>query len=497
MNSEFDSSQKLVNVKKNKRKQGYKQTNNRDENFNAAVLDSMYQEDTPHLFVFGNMAEGEITVIERKNALQKEADGKTHFNLDSKVGLGDIAITQEDIQCFLDKGKSDKETEIKIREFFAHQEKIIAIQRNTNLSEQEKHQLISLAIQENAKNLPLIMDAMRNLISTVKSDSKEDKMPKKFKAGIDKGSFATPKTIMDRIPYLPKLLEKSELKRYKDGSYKVLSSIQAGAMGTIGLEYTVPFMDDKTPEQIHERYKQVMIEDAMGTYLACWDYATYKGFFNFLADLTDIMAMDYDSERESYFSVKEKKHFWEMLRLLEATKLTITLPYKGKWITVNHQMLGITITGAVQKDQELEVGYLDKVHYRVLSPDAFQEAAKWATEMATRISKGILTVPAEDIYFNLNLQIRAAQRQSYSGSQPLDEKYLIGVARIDKTHQANPSVGRKRLKEKLDRSKKAGIISDWEESEQKYIYKYNKSKKSNQKSESWSLSMSTISRSTY
>ena len=50
-------------------------------------------------------------------------------------------------------------------------------------------------------------------------------------------------------------------------------------------------------------------------------------------------------------------------------------------------------------------------------------------------------------------------------------------------------MGRKKLKEKLDRSKKAGIISDWEESEQKYTYKYNKGKKSNQKSESWLLNM--------
>ncbi len=426
------------------------------------------------LLFFGEFGDNEITIAAR----DATDFGKKNFDL-SIHQLGDLKakITKKKIADLLNKGELGPEEGRQLKAWLEHSQKIREIQHNENLSEQEKNEQISNEIKKDTDNLSMRTDAIRNFISLTYDHPEEDKMPKKFKAGIDKESFGTPKHIMDRIPYLPRLLGDSELKRFKDGSYKVLSSISAGSMGTIGLEYTVPYIDDKTPEEIHERYKQIMCEDALKAFLACWDYATHKGFFNFLANVTDIMGMSCDSERESYFSVKEKKHFWEMLRLLEATKLTITLPYKGKWITVNHQMLGITITGAAQKNQELEVGYLDRVHYRVLSPDAFQETAKWATELATKISKGTVKMAVEDICFALNLQIRAAQRKSYSGSQPTDEKHLAQLAGIEKTFKSNARVGRKRIEEKLDRSKEAGAIADWTVSEKKYTYKYNKGKK--------------------
>lgn len=403
------------------------------------------------------------------------------FNSD-KPGAGEIIIgekkielTKENLPSLFKELTIDQESKTKLEKLLDLKEEILQIESNDCLTEKAKKKLTFPKKLEIGDYLKQATNAIFESYNYV---LKEDRMPRKFTKGIDKKtSFVTSKVVMDRIPYFPQLLEKSELKRFKNGTYKIVSTLQTGTLGTIGLEYSVPYIDGKTPEQIHKDYKRVMLEDAMNTFLHCWHFATRSESFNFLAKITDIME-GFDLHTKDYrFTPEQKGRFWEMLRLLEATRLYFEFSHKERIITANHQMLEIKFTGKEQQIQELQMGYLEELAFSVLDPEGFQEAA----QLATKISKGTLNLPDEDIFLALQFQIRAAQRKSYKTSRATDEKYLIKSAGLSKTFEANPSIGRKRLQEKLDRCKAAGAIADWEKTPEGIIYKYNKSKKTRRK----------------
>lgn len=294
-----------------------------------------------------------------------------------------------------------------------------------------------------------------------------------FKKNVDhEQAFGVTKALMDRLNYLPDLLDNSYLIYPKAGSSlhiisSNLSEKSDSGVGAIGLEYTL-HMQDATPEEAFKNYITEMQTNALMVFLAYWAYANKEGAFHYEADITDIMSLMAGVSRDSFFATKEKRRFWYLSQLLERTYLTITVKHKNKWRKIKHPLLSFVSTESDKEKQEAIDGHPNKVTVRVLDPDKFKETANLATEVSKKTITGLRS---EDIMLALSLQIRASQRRD-AQELSYDEKYLMERARLQKTQSTNPRVARKRLGEKLDRVKNADGIDSWKKADQgKYSIK--------------------------
>jgi len=279
-------------------------------------------------------------------------------------------------------------------------------------------------------------------------------------------SFAVPRVLMDRIKYLPELLNKSTLRK-SGNTYKVISNITMPILGKIGLEYTLKIGEKyKTPETAYREYIEDMLGDALKVFCAYWDCAYEDGLYMpELTSLTDIMDRTVETTRKSWFSGQEKKRFWRLSEVLKDTSLTITFAINGNEYTVKHPMLNVPITVSKTREQEIKRGYPDKVGYGVLDPEKFKEKANLATE----ISKGTIRLHPQDILIAITLQVRASQTHKKDGSI-YDKAYLKDIGRLQKTDAKNSREANKKLKSKLIRIQKAGAIGEFfEQSEDKIL----------------------------
>lgn len=307
-----------------------------------------------------------------------------------------------------------------------------------------------------------------------------DEISRLFKKNVDaENSFGVTKALMDRLNYLPELLDNSKLIYPCNGSsmYKVSSTLlqkqnSDNDVGTIGLEYALHYAENITPEDAFLNYITEMQTEALKVFLAYWAYANRQGSFLCEAHITDIMELS-SPDRGTYFTTKEKRRFWYLSQLLESTYLTITIKHKKKWITVKHPLLRFEATESDEERQETNLGYPNKTIVRVLDPDNFKETANLATE----ISKKTLNLASEDIMLALTLQIRASQRRD-SLSMTYNEEFLMQRALLQKTKKSNPRVARSRVGKKLERLKKANAIVDYKKDGNLYVIK---TRKNNQK----------------
>lgn len=204
--------------------------------------------------------------------------------------------------------------------------------------------------------------------------------------------------------------------------------------------------------------------DALTVFLSFWAEANEEGFFEYLAPMTDIMKHTFNKNR--YPSIDEKKRFWKLSKLLENTKLTLTLKIENNYITIKHPLLTLSITASKERGQEVAKGYPDKILARVLNPNAFQKTATLATE----IYRGTLKMKGEDgILIALLAQTKASQRRNQSDPLKFDEARPMEAAGLAKTYNANPRVARQRLTKKLNKAIEAESFESWQKNNSKII----------------------------
>jgi hypothetical protein len=176
-------------------------------------------------------------------------------------------------------------------------------------------------------------------------------------------------------------------------------------------------------------------------------------------------------DRESGISNQEKRRFWEHSKLLEDTKLTLTLKIGQDQITHKQQLLSLPTTSSktINKQQEDIRGYPDKVRFRVLDPDVFKERAYHLTA----ISRGTINLPEEDIMLATAIQTRARQVNKKS-TLSYDRKFLMKRGNLSKTEKSNPRQATRSLKKKLQRLKEANVMEDFTQEKNKVVLKKKK-----------------------
>jgi hypothetical protein len=386
---------------------------------------------------------------------------------------GDLSITfsKKSVEALYKEGRIPKKLKEALTSIFDDRNALF------QATDEERENLMN---QRNPEDQINKTDAMRELIFLTKLSAQEQDNQPLFEKNINhETEFGVTKAIMDRLTYLPELLDAPKLSRSSQGtnSYTITagypdleeeSSPTKSKIGHIGLEYHFEAPTAEAAHAIYQSYIKEMQGDALKVLFAYWKHANHCGKFNFSANLTDIMEQVSDPDRTSSFSVKERTIFWEKTRLLERTKLTISVLIKKSKIKIEHRLIDITS----HSNNKKETGYPLKVAVRVLDPNEFEKSAT----IATAIAKRTTNLPPQDLMLALTLLTRKTQIQSKKAESKYDEEHLKKRANLTRTYQSNPRVGRKRLEEKLERIKKAEVMEDWQKKPNGYSIKYKNEK---------------------
>lgn len=419
--------------------------------------------DNKHLIITGNR--DKVTVVARDSIMPIKNDG-----LLTNPKEGDItkSFTRAEVEQSIVEGKMPQELGVTLIEFLDDQQSSMdlanKISNTKNMTEKEAYER---HLQELLENYTNQSSALRRFL-TIENDFFMSKIPDTSYKNIGNEYFLVAKTLADRLGYIPKLLDKSELfPSHQEGQYMIRSSMKLSNSSEIGLSYSFTQPADKKLEDIFKKYCNDM-EGALKVLLSYWACATEMGYFQYLAPITTIMSFAKHDDRKHSWSSSEKKRFWELSKLLENTYLTFTCKIDKEWIDIKTPLLDLSITANSSKDQETKNGYPDKVVPCVLN-GPLQKVAYLVTE----ISKGTLSLRHEDILLALYPQVRAKQKGNANYTN-IDEVYAMELAGLSKTYKSNPRMARKKLKEKLSKSQKAGAISGWEKDKDeslKLLYK--------------------------
>ena len=409
----------------------------------------------------GKEGGSEVKVVARESFLKIGDDGKTTFDTepDRENGFG-IKLKPDDAILSFDRKKIQKLYENKTISLETYNALLEMLDSQDSLFKAARGPGFTFESQDTSKALDQ-MAAIRNLLSidelcNASNNAARNRIAKNKRINPET-SFAPPSVLMDRIKYIPELLNQSVLKRIGE-TYKVTSNITVDDLGKIGLEYTLKISDKyKTPEAAFKKYIEDMHGAALKVFLSYWLHAYDHGsYMPESTSLTDIINGSVDPTRQSWISSSEKKRFWALSELLKDTSLTITFKINKEECTVKHPMLTVPITVSKTRELEIRRGYPDKVCYGVLDPDKFKEKANLATE----ISKGTVKLPPEDIMLAITFQVRASQTRQKEGNT-YDKAYLKQMGCLQGTNVKNPTEANKKLKSKLARIKDADAIGEF------------------------------------
>lgn len=375
---------------------------------------------------------------------------------------GDLTTTfnKESVEQLTTKGTISPEVGTALLSIFEDQEKRLDLMKLVQESEDspDKESYLKRLESDLQKDPRLQLNAVRHLLAVQTMSS--SKIPDELYYGIDQENcFFIAKVLTDRLRYIPELLKKSEvftLPHEGNSRYLIRSSKELTKdIGEIGLSHAFTLPPGQTIEDYFNQYIDDM-QAAIKFLLAYWAVATAMGNYQYLTPITTIIAVTTSKDRKSSISIKEKKRFWALSKLLGSTQFVFKCKIGDEYINFNRPLLDLSITASFSKDQEISKGYPDKVMPCVLSPE-LKEAALRVTE----ISKGTLLLNKENIFFALYPQARASQISKNTFTE-IDEKFAMEQAGLSRTYKSNPRMARKILKEKLKAIEEANAISGFE-----------------------------------
>lgn len=423
------------------------------------------------LAILSNSENGsEMKVILRDTFLEVNPDGQRLLKMPTQPHPDDESITfnKQTIQHLINSGTVTEAVGNALLSLFDNHEKKINLSNkssdkslNVNIE-----QTIHEEIAKEASQVPLQLQAMRQLFDIDGFLNKNKNHQILFKKNVySPECIGITKALMDRLYYLPELLNQAELFQTSSGEFIVTAKLENSdkSVGEIGLEYILPTKDAETALAYFNEYVSDMRTDALNVFLAYWAAANDEGFYNYLAPLSDIIRHTLPNPHRRP-STNEKKRFWTLSKLLINTKITLTIKTTD-YVTIKHPLLVIPMTASKENGQEKKKGYPDKVRPRVLDPNEFKKSATLATE----ISRRTIQLRGEDIQLAVNFQTKASQHRTSKDPLIFDELKLMEWAGLVKTYNANPRVARQRLAKKLNNNKAAGSIEGWSPSKSKII----------------------------
>lgn len=301
------------------------------------------------------------------------------------------------------------------------------------------------------------MSELMQQVMPLHETEQRNQIPQRFYKGIDPDiGFGVERFVLDRMYYLPKLLQDTILTHLSGINYLVSSEQKDSSGNSITLEHRFQATTEEEAKRLYEKISAKLSGVQQKIWLACWRLGNHLKKFTYDCELTDIMKFTYP-ERNVYFSVADKIDFYEHLKSLEQTRFVLSKPYRKPGNSKKDLRISYTIpllTIPVHFGEAERYPQRITLSIRAFDPEPIHEKI---AHVGAEIRHKTLELHADDTQLATWLQARGNQRQK-NGIIELDLDFLFTLAGLKKTASSNKSEAKKLLRKKLQRYVHKGII---------------------------------------
>jgi hypothetical protein len=230
--------------------------------------------------------------------------------------------------------------------------------------------------------------------------------------------------------------------------------------------HPITAQNQQDANEIAEAIKEKLLGIRHKMWQACWLYANRVKKTNFTAPINELMKACYPN-REAQFSAKDKEKFYEELRLLRLAEFTISCEStEKKKSTVARYKLNIPLlrVGGSMTEPGFPDGPPNEVMLDLCAITPIPTKKDKMRWVGAPIKKRSLELIADDCGLSFFLQLRKNQDSAGKeiGKSDFLIEQLIEHSGLRGTFESNPTVGRKRLFEKLNRAQEKDIFKRFE-----------------------------------
>jgi hypothetical protein len=319
---------------------------------------------------------------------------------------------------------------------------------------------INVTGQEGIVESEICIEQVNQVIEDILSEQK-DEIPQTFYKGINpQEGFGVERFVLDRVYYLPKLLEETQLTHISGTNYLISSEQKDRSGNSIKLEHRFQATSQEEAIKLYEKISNQLSGVQQKIWLACWGIGNKLKKFIYTCQFTDLMHLTYP-ERNGYFSVSDKTEFYEHLKSLEQTRFVFSKPYKKgtrkKDLRISYTIPLLSIP--VQLGEGDQYPQQITLSIRPFNPDPVHEKIY---HVGAEIKHRTLELHADDTQLATWIQVRKGQRQKEEFIE-VDLGFMFKLAGLDRTAQTNKWEAKKLLRKKLQRYVDKGILISYPE----------------------------------
>jgi hypothetical protein len=273
--------------------------------------------------------------------------------------------------------------------------------------------------------------------------------------------FGIANCISNSLYHLSELLKTMKISEAYPGLYEAKSSVKNSKGEAVSLAYIFPAQCIDDAKTVLKTYQSATVTKGLKILMAHWMMANKTGRVEYSCQMTEIMKLIMDEEREAFFSVKEKEEHWALTKMLSMSKLSRERKVKKRgrkeeiiqWI---EQPL-LEILGG-EKEMTAEDKYPITIAMRVLMPRMDTKG------FAPTIYKNNTTqLSPSDAFLAFFIQTRAGQRQRGTKTIAVDWDFIFEAGNLQATAISNHRMAKAQARKKMDRLQQGEIIEKWEE----------------------------------
>lgn len=330
------------------------------------------------------------------------------------------------------------------------------------LSKEEKEKLKKsiefTAVAENrlpqTLNIDLVARAIEDLLH------EKAPIPSSFYKNINPSEeFGIERFVLDRMYYLPNLIEEIRLCHLDGLKYVAQSEQKVSVETTVRFEHRFQATCDEEARKLFNNIANKQAGIWQKIWFACWLLGNNKGKFTYSCSLTELMHIAYP-DREGYFAVNEKVEFYEHLKSIEQTQFVfskpIRKPQRKKDPTISYNIPLISIRNEIHESREDKYPEQLTISLRSFEPEPHNERIY---HVGAAIKNKTLELHADDTQLAGWIQTRKGQRPGEAFIK-VDRDFLIKLAGLQRTDASNKTVANKNLMAKFKRLQEKGILKE-------------------------------------
>lgn len=294
--------------------------------------------------------------------------------------------------------------------------------------------------------------------------------------------FGIPKSVGDGLNKVLKNVNRIEaMRQYKDGGRR--SVYKTKDQDSTELHLDANLLGIRAAEQFADELIRIKDAKVLQTFFALWKYSNDHDSFYFRdVPISDVMRLVLRANAKANFNTEQRKQFSDVLKYLSG--LTITLKVKGertdkkgKKKTVLREEKGVKLFRLVSEyavkkpfqhltKEELEDEHFDKEVITRFTGELLPGYSQLFSERASIYFNALLQLDANKdrtaIILGFVVQTRFNQLQDKCKPIEMERGYMIELCDFQKTDQNDKSVATSILRKVLDKLRKHGIISRYE-----------------------------------